>query len=59
MFTAVATNETEKAAPGNTLVEVQMIGAAGRVTIGDDTEAIAQVRDTITSVLEAVEGRTR
>jgi len=31
LFAAVAANEAEKAAPGNTLVDVQMIGAAGRV----------------------------
>ncbi len=59
LFAAVAANEAEKAAPGNTLVDVQMIGAAGRVTIGGDTHAIAQARDTITSTLEAVEGRAR
>ncbi len=59
LFAAVAANEAEKAAPRNTLVDVQMIGAAGRVTIGGDTHAIAQARDTITSALEAVEGRAR
>ncbi len=59
LFAAVAANEAEKAAPGNTLVDVQMIGAAGRVYIGGETRAIAQARDTITSALEAVEGRAR
>ncbi len=59
LFAAVAANEAEKAAPGNTLVDVQMIGAAGRVYIGGETRAIAQARDTITGVLEAVEGRAR
>ncbi len=59
LFAAVAANEAERAAPGNTLVDVQMIGAAGRVTIGGKTRAIAQARDTITNVLEAVEGRAR
>ncbi len=59
VFTAVAANEAEKAAPGNTLVDVQMIGAAGHVTIGGETRAIVQARDTITGVLEAVEGRAR
>ncbi len=57
LFAAVAANEAEKAAPGNTLVDVQMIGAAGRVTIGGETRAIVQARDTITGVLEGVEGR--
>ncbi|MEE8248032.1 MAG: microcompartment protein [Alphaproteobacteria bacterium] len=59
LFAAVAANEAERAAPGNTLVDVQMIGAAGRVTIGGETRAIVQARDTITGVLEAVEGRAR
>ena len=59
LFAAVAANEAERAAPGNTLVDVQMIGAAGRVTIGGETRAIAQARDTITQVLEGVVGRAR
>ncbi len=52
VFTAgqVAWNETG---------EVTGLGAAGRVTIGGDTHAIAQARDTITSTLEAVEGQAR
>ena len=59
LFAAVAANEAEKAAPGNTLVDVQMIGAAGRVYIGGETRAIVQARDTITNVLEDVVGRAR
>ena len=59
LFAAVAANEAERAAPGNTLVDVQMIGAAGRVTIGGETRALAQARDTITQVLEGVVGRAR
>ena len=59
LFAAVAANEAEKAAPENTLVDVQMIGAAGRVYISGRTEAITQARDTITQVLESVIGRTQ
>ncbi len=59
LFAAVAANEAERAAPGNTLVDVQMIGAAGRVTIGGETRAIVQARDSLTGVLAAVEGRAR
>ena len=33
LFAAVAANEAERAAPGNTLVDVTMIGASGRVYI--------------------------
>ena len=57
LFAAVAANEAEKTAPGNTLVDVQMIGAAGRVYISGETAAITQARDTITKTLEAIEGR--
>ena len=57
LFAAVAANEAEKAAPGNTLVDVQMIGAAGRVYIGGETAAITQARDAITKTLESIEGR--
>ncbi len=59
LFAAVAANEAEKAAPENTLVDVQMIGAAGRIYISGRTEAITQARDTITEVLEAVVGRAQ
>ncbi|MHA1599720.1 MAG: microcompartment protein [Alphaproteobacteria bacterium] len=57
LFAAVAANEAEKTAPVNTLVDVQMIGAAGRVYISGETAAITQARDTITKTLEAIEGR--
>jgi hypothetical protein len=59
LFAAVAANEAEKAAPGNTLVDVQMIGAAGRIYISGRTEAITQARDTITKTLEVIEGRAQ
>lgn len=57
LFAAVAANEAEKAAPYNTLVDVQMIGVAGRVYIGGEAEHLIRARDTITRVLESVEGR--
>ena len=59
LFAAVAANEAEKAAPGNTLVDVQMIGAAGRVYISGETASVTQARDTITKTLEAIEGRAQ
>ena len=59
LFAAVAANEAEKAAPENTLVDVQMIGAAGRIYISGRTESITRARDTITQVLEDVVGRTQ
>jgi len=57
LFAAMAANEAEKAAPDITLVDVQMIGAAGRVYIGGHTEAVERARDAITKALVAVVGR--
>lgn len=57
LFAAVAANEAEKVAPENTLVDVQMIGAAGRLFISGDTEGVERAREGITRVLGAVEGR--
>jgi hypothetical protein len=57
LFAAVAANEAEKIAPDNTLVDVQMIGAAGRVYISGKTPDVIRARDHIAKVLEAVEGR--
>jgi hypothetical protein len=57
LFAAMAANEAEKASPDITLVDVQMIGAAGRVYIGGRTEAVERARDAITQALVAVVGR--
>ena len=57
LFAAVAANEAEKVAPENTLVDVQMIGAAGRVYIGGTTEGVTKARDAITAALAAIVGR--
>ena len=57
LFAAVAANEAEKAAPGLTLVDVQMVGAAGRVYMaGGRAEAEAALAR-ISEVLAAIEGR--
>ena len=57
LFAALAANEAEKASPHITRVDVQMIGAAGRVYIGGRTEAVERARDAITEALVAVVGR--
>lgn len=57
LFAAVAANEAERAAPGITVVDVQMIGAAGRIYLSGSSVDVQVARDRITSVLEAVEGR--
>jgi hypothetical protein len=53
----VAANAAEKASPGVTLVDVSMIGAAGRVYMSGSSEDVTRARDEITRVLEDVEGR--
>jgi hypothetical protein len=57
LFAAVAANEAERVAPGITMVDVQMIGAAGRLYLSGRTEDVEVARDRITKVLAAVEGR--
>jgi hypothetical protein len=57
LFAAVAANEAERAAPENTLVDVQMIGAAGRVYISGSSSDVVRARDAISRVLGSVEGR--
>lgn len=57
LFATVAANEAEKAAPDVTLVDVQMIGAAGRVYMSGSTESVTRARDAISQALESVKGR--
>ena len=57
LFAAMAANEAEKAAPDITLVDVQMIGAAGRVYISGPTESVTVAREAIGAALAAVAGR--
>ena len=57
LFAAVAANEAERAAPNLTLVDVQMIGAAGRLYISGATADVTTARDRITTVLAGIEGR--
>jgi hypothetical protein len=57
LFAAVAANEAERAAPGLTVVDVQMIGAAGRLYIGGSITDVTSARDRITEVLAGIEGR--
>jgi hypothetical protein len=57
LFAAVAANEAERAAPELTMVDVQMIGAAGRLYIGGNQKDVTTARDRITEVLAGIEGR--
>ncbi len=56
LFATVAANEAERAVPENTLVDVQMIGAAGRVYISGDPDGVARASDAIADVLAGIEG---
>ncbi len=57
LFAAVAANSAERVAPELTLVDVQMIGAAGRLFISGDLASVTKARDEITRVLGDVIGR--
>ena len=57
LFAAVAANEAERAAPGITVIDVQMIGAAGRLYLSGTTADVTKARDRISEVLQEVEGR--
>jgi hypothetical protein len=57
LFAAVAANAAEKVASAVTLVDVSMIGAAGRLYIAGTTEDVTTARDEIDRVLASVTGR--
>jgi hypothetical protein len=57
LFASVAANEAERAAPENTLVDVSMIGAAGRVYISGTADNVSRARDAISNLLVGIEGR--
>ena len=57
LFAAVAANHAEQAAPENTLVDVTMIGASGRVYIAGTTEDVSHAGDEIAALLAGIEGR--
>ncbi len=57
LFATVAANAAEKVAPDVTLVDVSMIGAAGRVYMSGSTPDVLRARDEITRVLGDVQGR--
>ena len=53
----MAANEAEKVTPGLTLVDVQMIGAAGRVYMSGKTADVERGLAEIERVLAGIEGR--
>lgn len=59
LFACVAANEAEKAAPGVTINDVQMMGATGRIFMSGSLEDMAIARDRITEVLNNIKGRSK
>ena len=57
LFATVATNEAEKVAPNLTIVDVQEIGAAGRIYLSGDKADIELARSQIEKTLAAIKGR--
>lgn len=57
LFACVAANEAERAAPGATINDVQMMGATGRIFMSGTTDEMKRARDAITATLEGVVGR--
>jgi hypothetical protein len=57
LFAAVAANEAERTAPGVTLVDVSMIGMAGRIYMSGLTDDVLRAQRAIADVLGEVEGR--
>jgi hypothetical protein len=57
LYAAIAANEAEKAAPALTLVDVQMIGAAGRVYMSGKTVDVERGLAEIERVLAGIGGR--
>jgi hypothetical protein len=53
----VAANKAEQAAPENTLVDVTMIGASGRLYLAGSTASVQRSREAIERLLRNVEGR--
>ena len=57
LYAAIAANEAEKAAPALTLVDVQMIGAAGRLYMSGSTADVEKGLAEIERVLAGIAGR--
>lgn len=57
LFAAIASNEAEKVAPDVTLVDVQMIGASGRVFMSGLTSDLKRAKEKIDECLAGIKGR--
>jgi hypothetical protein len=59
LFAAVAANQAELVAPENTLVDVAMIGASGRLYIAGTTAGVATAAAEIERLLASIGGRSQ
>lgn len=57
LFAAVAANEAERAAPQTVIVDVQMMGASGRIFMAGEPDDLKLAQETIAKTLKAVKGR--
>jgi hypothetical protein len=57
LFAAVAANEAERAAPDATIVDIQMMGASGRVFMSGEAADLKTASAAIDATLAAVKGR--
>ena len=57
LFGAVAANEAERAAPSATIVDVQMMGASGRVFMSGDLDDLKAAQSAIEKTLKGIKGR--
>jgi hypothetical protein len=57
LFAAMAANEAEKVAKGATLIDLQMIGASGRVFMAGESDELKLAQSRIGEALAAVAGR--
>jgi hypothetical protein len=57
LYAAIAANDAEKVAPALTLVDVQMIGATGRIYMSGARGDVILAEQKILSVLQSIEGR--
>ncbi|MDU9002586.1 hypothetical protein [Sedimentitalea todarodis] len=58
LFACVAANEAEKAAPGATINNVQMMGATGRIFMSGTPAEMKIASDRITETLKKIKGRS-
>jgi hypothetical protein len=57
LFAAVAANEAERVAPDTTLVDVSIIGSAGRLYLSGSPDGVRRAAGAIDVALSGVEGR--